>query len=190
MAPGRDQLGVGTEPVVPLPQVLAIAAGALLTANLVAAGPGWAASRIRSGDGAAIRVAPRPPRVSGVRWAPRLTTRTALLRPGNGPRRTPLTSHSHNHPLSTGVDRAAMLGGAPHKRRLPSGGGGGRAPGTGGGCVPGVGPGRPGLVVNADPQGALAAAQEPRDRRRPPGAPNPALTSALRAGDACPVTRR
>jgi FtsX-like permease family len=42
-----EQLGVTSGPVVPLPPVLAIIAGALLVANLVAAGPGWAASRIQ-----------------------------------------------------------------------------------------------------------------------------------------------
>jgi ABC-type lipoprotein release transport system permease subunit len=42
-----DQLGVTTGPVVPPLPVLAITAGGLLVANLVAAGPGWAAARIR-----------------------------------------------------------------------------------------------------------------------------------------------
>jgi FtsX-like permease family len=42
-----DQLGVSAGPVVPPAPVLAIAAGALLAANLAAAGPGWAAARIR-----------------------------------------------------------------------------------------------------------------------------------------------
>ena len=42
-----DQLGVAAGPVVPTASVLAIAAGALLAANLAAAGPGWAAARIR-----------------------------------------------------------------------------------------------------------------------------------------------
>ena len=40
-------LGVVPEPVVPPLGVLAIAAGALLTANLIAAGPGWVAGRLR-----------------------------------------------------------------------------------------------------------------------------------------------
>jgi hypothetical protein len=42
-----DQLGVTTGPVVPPLPVLAITAGALLVANLAAAGPGWAAARIQ-----------------------------------------------------------------------------------------------------------------------------------------------
>jgi predicted lysophospholipase L1 biosynthesis ABC-type transport system permease subunit len=42
-----DQLGVASGPVVPSAPVLAIAAGALLAANLAAAGPGWAAARIQ-----------------------------------------------------------------------------------------------------------------------------------------------
>ena len=42
-----EQLGVASGPVVPPAAVLAIAAGALLAANLAAAGPGWAAARIR-----------------------------------------------------------------------------------------------------------------------------------------------
>jgi hypothetical protein len=42
-----DQLGVVPDPVVPPLPVLAVAAGALLVANLAAAGPGWAAARIR-----------------------------------------------------------------------------------------------------------------------------------------------
>jgi predicted lysophospholipase L1 biosynthesis ABC-type transport system permease subunit len=42
-----EQLGVAADPVVPSASVLAIAASTLLVANLVAAGPGWAASRIR-----------------------------------------------------------------------------------------------------------------------------------------------
>jgi hypothetical protein len=42
-----DQLGVASGPVVPSAPVLAIAAGALLAANLAAAGPGWAARRVR-----------------------------------------------------------------------------------------------------------------------------------------------
>jgi hypothetical protein len=42
-----DQLGVAAGPVVPPAPVLAIAAGALLAANLAAAGPGWTAARIR-----------------------------------------------------------------------------------------------------------------------------------------------
>jgi hypothetical protein len=41
------QLGVASGPVVPPLPVLAITAGALLAANLVAAGPGWAAARIQ-----------------------------------------------------------------------------------------------------------------------------------------------
>jgi len=42
-----DQLGVASGPVVPPTSVLAIAAGALLAANLAAAGPGWAAARVQ-----------------------------------------------------------------------------------------------------------------------------------------------
>jgi FtsX-like permease family len=42
-----DQLGVAAGPVVPTASVLAIAVGALLAANLAAAGPGWVAARIR-----------------------------------------------------------------------------------------------------------------------------------------------
>jgi hypothetical protein len=42
-----DQLGVVSGPVVPPVPVLAVAAGALLAANLVAAGPGWVAARVR-----------------------------------------------------------------------------------------------------------------------------------------------
>jgi hypothetical protein len=42
-----DKLGVASGPVVPSTPVLAIAAGALLAANLAAAGPGWAAARIQ-----------------------------------------------------------------------------------------------------------------------------------------------
>ena len=42
-----DQLGVVAGPVVPPLPVLAIAAGALVVANLAAAGPGWTAARIR-----------------------------------------------------------------------------------------------------------------------------------------------
>jgi hypothetical protein len=42
-----EQLGVASGSVVPIVPVLAIAAGALLVANLVAAGPGWAAARIQ-----------------------------------------------------------------------------------------------------------------------------------------------
>jgi len=42
-----DKLGVASGPVVPSAPVLAIAAGALLAANLAAAGPGWAARRVR-----------------------------------------------------------------------------------------------------------------------------------------------
>jgi hypothetical protein len=54
MAAGRwawrlvaNQLGVVSGPVVPPAPVLAIATGALLAANLAAAGPGWVAARIR-----------------------------------------------------------------------------------------------------------------------------------------------
>jgi hypothetical protein len=42
-----DQLGVASGPVVSPASVLAIAAGALLAANLAAAGPGWAAARVQ-----------------------------------------------------------------------------------------------------------------------------------------------
>jgi hypothetical protein len=42
-----DQLGVVTGPVVPLLPVLTATAGVLVVANLVAAGPAWAAARIR-----------------------------------------------------------------------------------------------------------------------------------------------
>jgi putative ABC transport system permease protein len=42
-----QQLGVATGPVVPPLPVLAIAVGALLAANVVAAGPGWLAARTR-----------------------------------------------------------------------------------------------------------------------------------------------
>jgi hypothetical protein len=42
-----QQLGVAAGPVVPAGSVLAIATGALLVANLVAAGPGWTAARIQ-----------------------------------------------------------------------------------------------------------------------------------------------
>jgi ABC-type lipoprotein release transport system permease subunit len=42
-----NQLGVVSGPVVPPAPVLAIIAGALLVANLAAAGPGWTAARIR-----------------------------------------------------------------------------------------------------------------------------------------------
>jgi FtsX-like permease family len=42
-----DQLGVVAGPVVPPVAALAIIAGALLVANLAAAGPGWVAARIR-----------------------------------------------------------------------------------------------------------------------------------------------
>jgi len=42
-----DQLGVASGPVVPPTSVLAIAVGALLAANLAAAGPGWAAARVQ-----------------------------------------------------------------------------------------------------------------------------------------------
>jgi predicted lysophospholipase L1 biosynthesis ABC-type transport system permease subunit len=41
------QLGVAAGPVVPSVPVLAVAASMLLIANLVAAGPGWAAARIQ-----------------------------------------------------------------------------------------------------------------------------------------------
>jgi len=41
------QLGVVSGPVVPPVPVLAVGAGALLAANLVAAGPGWVAARVR-----------------------------------------------------------------------------------------------------------------------------------------------
>jgi predicted lysophospholipase L1 biosynthesis ABC-type transport system permease subunit len=42
-----NQLGVVSGPVVPPAPVLAVAAGAVLAANLAAAGPGWVAARIR-----------------------------------------------------------------------------------------------------------------------------------------------
>jgi hypothetical protein len=42
-----DQLGVVSEPVVPSLQALAVAAGAVVVANLIAIGPGWAAGRLR-----------------------------------------------------------------------------------------------------------------------------------------------
>jgi hypothetical protein len=42
-----DQLGVVSGPVVPPAPVLAVAAGAVLAANLAAAGPGWMAARVR-----------------------------------------------------------------------------------------------------------------------------------------------
>ena len=42
-----NQLGVVSGPVVPPVPALAIIAGALLVANLAAAGPGWVAARIR-----------------------------------------------------------------------------------------------------------------------------------------------
>jgi hypothetical protein len=42
-----EQLGVAPEPIVSPLQVLAIAGGAVLTANLISAGPGWAAGRLR-----------------------------------------------------------------------------------------------------------------------------------------------
>ena len=42
-----NQLGVDSGPVVPPTPVLAVAAGAVLAANLAAAGPGWVAARIR-----------------------------------------------------------------------------------------------------------------------------------------------
>jgi hypothetical protein len=41
------QLGVDSGPVVPLLPIMTAAAGALLAVNLVAAVPGWAASRLR-----------------------------------------------------------------------------------------------------------------------------------------------
>jgi hypothetical protein len=41
------QLGVVPEPVVPPLQAVAIASGVLLAANLIAAGPGWVAGRVR-----------------------------------------------------------------------------------------------------------------------------------------------
>jgi ABC-type lipoprotein release transport system permease subunit len=41
------QLGVVPEPGVPPRQVLAVIAGALLAANLIAAAPGWVAGRLR-----------------------------------------------------------------------------------------------------------------------------------------------
>jgi ABC-type lipoprotein release transport system permease subunit len=44
-----EQLGVVAGPVAPPVPLLAIAAGALLIANLIAAGPGWAAARIQPG---------------------------------------------------------------------------------------------------------------------------------------------
>jgi predicted lysophospholipase L1 biosynthesis ABC-type transport system permease subunit len=44
-----EQLGVVAGPVVPPVPVLVIAAGALVIANLIAAGPGWAAARIQPG---------------------------------------------------------------------------------------------------------------------------------------------
>jgi hypothetical protein len=42
-----EQLGVAAGPVVPAGSVLAITSGALLVANLIAAGPGWTAARIQ-----------------------------------------------------------------------------------------------------------------------------------------------
>jgi hypothetical protein len=42
-----DQLGVVPEPIMPPLGLLAVAAGAVLAANLVAAGPGWVAGRLR-----------------------------------------------------------------------------------------------------------------------------------------------
>jgi hypothetical protein len=42
-----DQLGVVSEPVVPSLQTLAVAGGAVVVANLIAIGPGWAAGRLR-----------------------------------------------------------------------------------------------------------------------------------------------
>jgi hypothetical protein len=47
MAAGADQLGIVSGPVVPPVSALAVTAGALLGANLAAAGPGWVAARIR-----------------------------------------------------------------------------------------------------------------------------------------------
>jgi putative ABC transport system permease protein len=41
------QLGVVPEPAVPPRQVLAVIAGALLAANLIATAPGWVAGRLR-----------------------------------------------------------------------------------------------------------------------------------------------
>jgi hypothetical protein len=41
------QLGVVPEPSVPPLQVLAIVGGVFLATNLIAAGPGWAAGRLR-----------------------------------------------------------------------------------------------------------------------------------------------
>jgi ABC-type antimicrobial peptide transport system permease subunit len=40
-------LGVGSAPVVPLLPIVAASAATLLAANLAAAGPGWAASRLQ-----------------------------------------------------------------------------------------------------------------------------------------------
>lgn len=42
-----DQLGVVSAPVVPSLQALAVAGGAVVVANLIAIGPGWAAGRLR-----------------------------------------------------------------------------------------------------------------------------------------------
>jgi hypothetical protein len=42
-----EQLGVATPPVTPLLPVLAVAAGTVVTANLVAAPPGWVAGHLR-----------------------------------------------------------------------------------------------------------------------------------------------
>ena len=42
-----EQLGVAAGPVVPPIPVLAVVIGGPLVANLVAAGPGWTAARIR-----------------------------------------------------------------------------------------------------------------------------------------------
>jgi ABC-type antimicrobial peptide transport system permease subunit len=47
LAAFTDALGIDSPPVVPLAAVLAVAAGALVVANLVAAVPGRAASRLR-----------------------------------------------------------------------------------------------------------------------------------------------
>ena len=51
-----EQLGVAIGPVVPLLAVAAVAAGAIIAANLVAALPAWRAARTRHGAGAAGRV--------------------------------------------------------------------------------------------------------------------------------------
>jgi ABC-type lipoprotein release transport system permease subunit len=41
------QLGVVPEPALPPLQILAVAGGAILAGNLIAAGPGWVAGRLR-----------------------------------------------------------------------------------------------------------------------------------------------